>query len=291
MNALVVWGWFITFDLFLGGLSAGLFISVAGLEAFSPSVMYEKTLTWGATCSWIILTFGLITLILDLGHPERAVNTMLHPQLNSPMSWGSITIATFLIFSLAYWLAHTGFLIRKLMPPLWRLLNRFKIIIVIFGGIFAFMTGTYTGILLTYARFSLWNSPVLPLLFLVSALGTGYGLFLFLAKLAGEVEQTGLWRHLPRLLMILGVVELLLVLTYLSLLTAGTQAALLSLKTIYGTLFTLIFLVGGVLLGKIGLPLLGTKIGGSEIVYLSTVLVVFGGFILRYVIVFLGQSL
>ncbi|MFQ5820319.1 MAG: DmsC/YnfH family molybdoenzyme membrane anchor subunit [Candidatus Heimdallarchaeota archaeon] len=288
---MVVWGWFITFDLFLGGLSAGLFVSVAGLEAFNPSEKYERTLTWGATLSWIILTFGLITLILDLGHPERAANTMLNPQLNSPMSWGSITIVILLILSLAYWLAHTGFLIRKLIPPLWKILNRFKTLIATLGGIVAFMTGTYTGILLTYARFSLWNSPVLPLLFLTSALGTGYGLFLFLAKLTGEMEQTGLWRHLPRLLVILGVVELLLVLTYISLLATEAQAALLNLGTVYGTLFTLIFLVGGVILGKIGLPLLGTRKGGSEIVYLSTVLVVFGGFVLRYVVVFLGQSL
>ncbi len=153
------------------------------------------------------------------------------------------------------------------------------------------MTGTYTGILLTYARFSLWNSPVLPILFLTSAIGTGYGLFLFLAKLTGEMEQTGLWRQLPRLLVILGMFELLLVLTYMSLLASGVQAELLNLETVYGTLFTLIFLLGGVLLGKIGLPLIWIRKGGTEIVFLSTVLVVLGGFVLRYVVVFLGQSL
>ena len=48
------------------------------------------------------------------------------------------------------------------------------------------MTGIYTGILLTYARYPLWNSPILPLLFLASALGTGYALFLFIVKFTNE---------------------------------------------------------------------------------------------------------
>ncbi|MCK4898437.1 MAG: polysulfide reductase NrfD, partial [Anaerolineales bacterium] len=153
MKTLTVWGWLITFDIFLGGLSAGLFVSVAGLEAFNPNKKFERTLTWGAMFAWIILGLGLVTLLLDLGHPERAVNSMLHPQLDSPMSWGSLSIAAFMMCILAYWIARTGFIINKItiLHPIWELLKRFKTAIAALGGILAFMVGTYTGILLTYA--------------------------------------------------------------------------------------------------------------------------------------------
>ena len=60
-------------------------------------------------------------------------------------------------------------------------------------GMDAFMIEAYTGNLLTYTRHSLWDNPVLPLLFLVSALGTGYALFLVIAISKKEMEQSRLW--------------------------------------------------------------------------------------------------
>ncbi len=291
MNELDSWGGLITLYLFFSGLGAGLFAAIAGLESFNPSKKFKKTFVRGVSWSWILITLGTTMFTLSLGHPERAYRTIIYPHITSPMSWGTILIVTLMLLSLAYWLAQTGFLIRNRVPSLWKLLKRHRTVIAILGGIVAFMAGTYTGVLLSYSKHSLWNNPSVPLLFLVSTLGMGYALFLFIAKSTREIEQTRLWQHLPKLMVFLGVLELLIVLVYLFFLPIDARTALLNIGSVYGTLFTLIFLVGGVLLGKIGLPLMGMRIGGSSIFYFSTLLILIGGFVLRYVVIILGPTL
>jgi len=290
---MALWGWLVAFDLFFGGLSAGLFVSVAALESFKLGEQFKKTLTWGAFGAWFILLLGLGTLALDLGHPERAYSLLIGPNLTSPLSWGAISITALLILSIAYWVAQTGFLIRKLLPPVWKLLKQYQMVIAILGGIFAFITGTYTGILLTYARFPLWGSAMLPLLFLASALGMGYALFLLIAHFAGEMTIEDIQKYLPRLMVVLGVLELLMTIVYIGFLPVEVRSALLSFETMYGVLFIVAFLVGGVLVGMIGLNLLELRNGRSRsgTLYLSMPLILFGGFVLRYVVVFLGPIL
>lgn len=291
MNELDSWGGLITLYLFFSGLGAGLFAAVAGLESFNPSKTFKRTFVRGVSWSWILITLGITMFALSLGHPERAYRTLIYPHLTSPMSWGTILIVTLMLLSLAYWLAQTGFLIRNRVPSLWELLKRHRTVIAILGGMVAFMAGTYTGVLLSYTRNLLWNNPTVPILFLVSTLGMGYALFLFIAKSTREMEQTRLWQHLPKLMVILGVLELLIVLVYIIYLPTEARSALLNLGTVYGTLFTLIFLGGGVILGKIGLPLFGMRTGGSSLLYLSTLLILTGGFMLQYVLIQLGPTL
>ncbi|MFQ6125097.1 MAG: NrfD/PsrC family molybdoenzyme membrane anchor subunit [Candidatus Heimdallarchaeota archaeon] len=285
------WGGLITLYLFLSGLGAGLFAAIAGLESFNPSNTFKRTFVRGVSWSLILITLGIIMLALSLGHPERAYKMIFYPHLTSPISWGTILIITLMVLGLIYWFAQTGILIKNRVPSLWEMLQRHRTVIVTLGGMIAFMIGTYSGVLLTYTSHSLWNNPTVPLLFLVSTLGMGYALFLFIAKSTREIEQTRLWQHLPKLMVILGVLELLIVLAYMVFLPIDARTALLNIGSIYGTLFTLIFLGGGVLLGKIGLPLLGMRISGSLTLYLSTLLILVGGFVLRYVVIILGPML
>jgi formate-dependent nitrite reductase membrane component NrfD len=292
MNKMVIWNWTIVTYLFLGGLSGGLFTAVAALESYGQSKPFERTLVWGANLTWIFLAIGMIALIIDLGRPERGINTVLSPNLTSPMSWGVIVLSIFMLLGLAYWVSHTGFLIRKVYPPLWELLKRYRAVLAILGGAFAVMTGIYTGILLTYARYPLWNSPILPLLFLASALATGYALFLFIVKFTNEGQNTNLGKQLPKLVILLGALELGITLVYITFLPTDARTALLSVGNGYGLLFLLVFLGGGVLLGEIGLPLieLRTQKEAEVLFYGATVLTLLGGFVLRYVVVFLGPA-
>ncbi len=285
-----VWGWLVTLYLFLGGLSAGLFAATAGLD-FVGGKRFKRTVEWGAYWSWVIIALGICMLILDLGRPERAFNTMIHPHPVSPMSWGSVVIVIFMVLALAYWLAHTGVIVKRVLKPLWNLLVRLKRIIGILGGMFAFMTGAYTGILLTYARHTMWASAALPALFLASALATGYALFSVIVERTGEVHGTGLAAKIPMYEAVLGVLELAAAGAYVALLPAEARAALLSASNPYSLIFLLIFLLAGVIFGEIVLPLLEVKTGGSATLFLSAFLTLLGGLALRYVIVFLGQSI
>ena len=291
MNALDGWGWLITAYLFLSGLGAGLFASIAGLEAFKPDVTYNRTLMWGVKLSGIILILGLAMFAVSLGNPERVYRAILYPHLTSPLSWSTILLFTLMIFCLLYWLAQSGFLLRTRVPKLWEPLNQFRSEIVTLGGIIAFMTSASTGVILLYARHSLWNNPIVPLLFLISALSIGFALFLIIAKLTGELEHSDIWKSMLKLMIILGVLELLAVLIYSLLLPPTALSALLNLDTIYVNLFIIIFLTGGVFLGKIGLFIFEMRKGSSQSLYLSAPLILISGFVLRYVVVSLGPMI
>ena len=288
LNALDGWGWLITAYLFLSGLGAGLYASIAGLETFKPGITYKRTLIWGVNFSGILLILGLVMFVVSLGNPERVYRAILYPHLTSPLSWSTILLFTLIIFCLLYWLAQTGFLLRTRVPKLWKPLNQFRSEIVTLGGIIAFMTSASTGIILLYARHSLWNNPFVPLLFLISALGIGFAFFLIIAKLTGEIEQSDIWKSLFKLMIILGVLELIVVLFYSLLLPPTALSALLNLDTIYGKLFIIIFLTGGVFIGKIGLFIIKMRNGNSQSLFISAPLILISGFVLRYVVVSLG---
>ncbi len=288
---MMVWQWPIVVYLFLGGLGGGLFAMVAGLEAYGLTKPLKRTISWGAGLSWVFILVGMVFLVIDLGRPERGIYSLIYINLTSPMSWGAIVLVLFAICGVAYWLAHTGFLIQKLFPPIWRLLDRFREIIAIAGGTLGIMLGVYTGILLSYARYPLWNSSFLPLLFLVSALATGGALFLFLAKLTNELEKTNLGKSMPQIVAALGAFELAIVFMYVNYLPIKAKTQLLTFGTSYGSMFLFVFLIGGVLIGEIGLSLAKMRKPHALMIYLAGILTLVGGFALRYVIVILGPMI
>ncbi len=284
----MIWSWEIIIYLFLGGLGGGLFAVIAALETYGETKPYKKTIAWGAGLSWIFIITGLGLLILDLGRPERGIYTIISPNLTSPMSWGVFVLLIFTISVVAYWLAHTGFIIKKLLPSVWRFLDRFRDVLAIVGGTFGIMTGIYTGILLSYARYPLWNNAMLPILFLVSALATGAALFLFLAKCTNELDHTNLGKTMPPIIAALGAFELAIVIAYVQFLPSPVKAQLLTFGNSNGSLFLLVFLIGGVLIGEIGLSLAKMKKPHDAMIYLAGLLTIVGGFTLRYVVVILG---
>ena len=88
------------------------------------------------------------------------------------------------------------------------------------GLVAAVSTALYTGIFLQSVRYiSLWHTPLLPLLFLVSALSTGSMLTIVsvigYSGVAGVVYPTNLVETITRLEQVFIVVEALVLLAYL----------------------------------------------------------------------------
>ena len=114
-----------------------------------------------------MVAIGAPFLILDLGIKWRFMYACLNPR-TSWVARGFIILSIFIIFGLVL-------LAKSILPfewlhadsTLWRIPE-------VIALIFAFATAIYTGILLKATKsIPLWNTSLLPILFLVSALSTG----------------------------------------------------------------------------------------------------------------------
>jgi formate-dependent nitrite reductase membrane component NrfD len=173
------WNVIIAVYLYLAGMGAGSFIIGILLHwmgvAFDPltipfvdlfGIRFDLTkvpIFWGA----IMVSVGAPFLILDLGIKWRFIYACLNPR-TSWVARGFIILSVFIVFGL---LVFT----KSLLPFKW--LNPESPFWLIPEGIAfvsAFATALYTGILLKATKsVPLWNTPLLPILFLTSALSTG----------------------------------------------------------------------------------------------------------------------
>ncbi len=287
---MVEWGILIATYLFLGGLAGGLFASTAALDALTRGKI-ERTAKLGALISWISMAIGLILLLADLGRPEHAFRIMLAPHMESPMAWGAWVIVMFTVLGLAYWLGLSGFG-GELLKPLRSALHRIKDLLGALGSMFGLMTAAYTGILLGFSRLPLWRPWALPLLFTVSGIATGYAVLTYLVHHTGE--DAGLSpAGLSKVELTIGVIELLVALLYVATIPASARGAIASLTSVNGILFWLGFVAIGLIVGEILLPAISLRTpekGLSPALVLTTAaLVLIGGYILRYAVLYAGQ--
>jgi polysulfide reductase chain C len=169
-----VWGWEIALDLYLAGTGAGaycvgllldwkwnltLFVDVLG----HPLNLGKAALLWGP----IFVAMSTPFLIVDLGIKRRFLYACLNPK-TSWVARGFLILSTFLILGLLV-LGASVFFPETFgnHPVLWRFLKALSLL-------FAILTTLYTGILLKSVRYvPLWNTFLLPILFVTSAFLTG----------------------------------------------------------------------------------------------------------------------
>jgi len=293
------WKEMIAIYLYLAGMGAGSFIigtlihwlGVKLNPPFIPSVdLFGYTLTlskvpifWGP----IMVAISAPCLILDLGIKWRFMYACLNPR-TSWVARGFIILSIFIVFGLILlaksilpfeWL-HTG-------SVLWWILE-----IITFA--FAFGTAFYTGILLKATKsIPLWNTYLLPLLFLVSALSTG-SMAIILSTLG-----TGLFSHNSgplKVLMhgeqMLVVIEGIVLYLFLSRRYKAAEQGKDSVRLLLFGEMKLIFWVGIVFLGLI-FPILLENIaslfhGNMVLIFIAGILLLWGGFFLRLGILHAG---
>jgi len=173
------WKEIIAIYLYLAGMGAGSFVIGTlmtwlgvGLDSsFLPSIDlfgYTLNLTkvpvlWGP----VMVAVGAPFLILDLGIKWRFMYACLNPR-TSWVARGFIILSIFIVLGLIL-------LAKSVLPFGWlRAESIFWRIPEVIAFAFAFGTAIYTGILLKATKsIPLWDTSLLPLLFLVSALSTG----------------------------------------------------------------------------------------------------------------------
>jgi len=311
------WGLLIVLYLFLGGLSAGLFFfsSLATYLRSGDQPAYPRIARVGALLAPWPVAIGSTLLIFDLGHWYRFYKLFITLEWRSPMSIGAWLLAAFTgVTVAAFWAWLPDEPIARCVAVLPRRLAFLRVVtwpgrerlrrpLAMAGFPFAIGVGIYTGVLLgaVQAR-PFWNTNLVAQMFLFSALSTGCAALILVLSLA----RTGLDEAEARLLFSLDitliVLELFIVLPYVIHGHLSPLAVQQALDLILGGPFTILFWLLFFTLG-LSLPLalelwelspvLLDRPGfhpGRLLAGVSAVLVIFGGFVLRWVFVLAGQA-
>lgn len=179
-----MWDWRVGTYLFLGGLGAGLFTGAALLQ-LAYGNRFMRAVRAGVCPAIVAVGVGTLLLLSEVGQPARALS-LFASFSNVEQSWmarGVWIIASFVITAVVY-LAVAATPWERL--GLGWLAARFRAkalnVIGVVGAALSACLALYTGLLLMFAqRIALWDSPILPVLFLLSGLESGTALLLFIA--------------------------------------------------------------------------------------------------------------
>lgn len=329
----VFWNWMVALYLFIAGVSAGAF-AISAIAYFLGRNKYETISRLGAYIAPFPLLAGILCLIFDLERPSYFWKLMITLQPFSVMSLGAWLLLIFSFLSFLYfylWLPDRYDLWKSFqnLPPRWskffpiRALQRSSLLAglrreklnglrdwVAFVGIpVSLFVGIYTGVLLgaLVAR-PFWNNPMLPMVFLLSAMKTGtasicfWGCFVkgFRGMSRDQIETNKFMIHaIDFILMIFSIIAISL---FVFGLYVSTRSSAEAARLIMGGDFTFlfwglvvgvgIFLPFGLELYELSPRLLRKGEMRAHSPWLSGVVtasVLLGGFTLRYVVVYAGQ--
>jgi formate-dependent nitrite reductase membrane component NrfD len=284
------WGWLIVFYFFFGGLAGGCYFLAALIDLLGRPE--DRPLArLGYTIAFPCVVVSGLLLTLDLGRPLRFWHMLIQsntfrPMLKlwSPMSVGSWALLIFGLFSLIAFfgaLAEDG----RLDAPAWRkvsgpgLLSR---ALALIGGLFGFYVAGYTGVLLAVTNRPIWSdTPLLGMLFVVSAAAISAALMLLLAHLSKwTMPAVSALHRMDAWIVALEFIVLIAIVISLGPLSRAWLNA-----------WGLLLFVGVIIIGMlIPLALYWRKQWlGAHNAATAAALVLLGGFILRVVIVLSAQ--
>ncbi len=182
------WGLWISFDLLVGvPISAGAFILAATVHIFHIE-KYKPILRPALLTGFLGYLLVIIALLVDLGQPQRIWHMLIYRNLHSPLFEVGMCVMT-----------YTAVLFLEFSPPvleklgwtgLLQAVKKISIPVVILGVTLSTMHQSSLGSLFLIVPFKmhpLWYTPLLPLLFLVSAIAVGFGMVIFECTLSHQV--------------------------------------------------------------------------------------------------------
>jgi molybdopterin-containing oxidoreductase family membrane subunit len=313
---IVVWGLWVAAYIFFIGLSAGAFlisslVYVFGMKRFEP---IGRVALFTAL---VTLLMALLSIVVDLGHMDRAWHVMVYANFKSPMAWMIYLYSLYMvILSLELWfLLRTDFVRLGKAGGAWSGLyraltlgssddgperavrdRRVVKVLATAGVPTAIMFHGGVGALFgTVASRPHWHSGLFPILFLLSALVSGGALLAVVAA----IFQDGVRRHrqivldLGRLVLALLALDVLFQISeFLIAFRGGIPGHIEGFQLVLRGPFKEVFWIGQLLLGTI-LPLLLLSLPTREnpwAVILACAFIVVGIFGLRLNIVIPGLA-
>lgn len=263
---------------FVVGILAGLsFLSYGSWLTPALRPLREKA----AYISVLLLGVGGALLIADLSQPLRFLNTLnpMYMHFTSPLAWGALNIAAFGICSVLYILA-----LRSGDE------QRGKLLALITAAL-ALGLPIYTGFdLSVHQSRPVWNTPVMPVLFVALAIASGSAVGSLLAG-ANEAAQKVLREYMLWSTAAVGVV----LVAILGTTNYGGSAEEMTFQIMTSGTMGLVFVGLGILAGiaaPVGLMLM-TPSGKPQqgTLMISAVLILVGSAALRYAILMAPQQL
>ncbi len=287
-----IWSWQIPVYLFIGGLVAGIMI-ISGY--FVLQGQYKRNVFscfYLPHISLLLLTGGMTSLFLDLEHKLYVWRLYTTFHWTSPMSWGSW------ILVIIYPVLWLNTLIRiperyqnkvPVFDRLSALINKHPVLIKnigILNMLLGVLLGMYTGVLLSaFGARPLWNSAMLWMLFLVSGLSAAAALVHLITT--DQYERELLAKADNAFL----TLELFVFGGFITGLLTSTRVHIDAVKLIlvgpYAAVFWVLVIGTGILLPlSIQLLAVNHKVKHTPV---APLLVLAGGLMLRFVIVYAGQ--
>ncbi len=234
---------------YLTGLSAGSFI-ISTLAYGFGMLKFKPLGKIGVVMATCLLVIAPTILLIDLEQPFRFWHLIIYLRITSPITWGTFLLSLYPMNCMVY-----GYFMFK------GDLKRTKIFGLI-GIPLALLVHGYTGFILALGKARvLWNTAIMPPIFLVSAMVSGLALMILVVIIKDFIIQRGkdpnreLIYALGKFLVASIVLDLLLIGIDLSvLLTSTTEAYRAALMLLNGQ-FSFLFLGVELLLGAI-IPLL-----------------------------------
>jgi len=290
--SLHIWGWQVPVYLFFGGLVAGMML-ISGYFLLKGRYKENECACFRMPLIGIIaLSIGMFALFLDLEYKVHVWRMYTTFQITSPMSWGSWILLLVYPALIANMLIKVPEIIKSRIPVLEKVsvkINKSEKTIKAIGiinMILGSMLGIYTGILLSaFGARPLWNSSILGFLFVASGLSSAAAFIHIITK---DKKESSLLAKADNGFLTAELV--ILSLFFVGLLTsteAHINAAKLLLSGPFAPVFWVLVIGTGIIIPMLlqGLAEKG-KIKHSII---PAVMVIVGGLLLRFVIVYAGQ--
>jgi formate-dependent nitrite reductase membrane component NrfD len=281
--------WPILIDVyfFLGGLAGGAFV-IATIAALLDARRFRDVSRVGYYLALVALIPCPIILIVDLGVPLRFMNMMLRFNPQSPMSMGAWAL---LGFSACAFVAAALTLLEDTGRA--GTLSGLKVVVGVIGGFFGFFLAAYPGVLLGATARPLWTEGhALGALFLAVGASTGAAAIALLLGLGGRRSADGL-RAIRAMLVLSLLIQVVSVVVFVtSVQMSGSAAASRALAALTSGRFSVTFWLGAILVGCV-LPLViglaNLKRRSIGLTALASLLVLIGGFLVKFVIMAAGQ--
>ncbi|MGB9698827.1 MAG: NrfD/PsrC family molybdoenzyme membrane anchor subunit [Thermodesulfobacteriota bacterium] len=280
-------GTLIAIYFYLTGLSAGSFVLstlayVFGIDKYKPIGKI------GVILAALFLILAPVALLVHVGQPLKAWHLFVHLNITSPITWGSFLLTLYPINCVIY-----GWFIFKGNHKMTRLFGTIGIPLAVF-------VHGYTGFILALGKArALWNTALMPFLFLVSAMVSGIALMIIISLIKDRFfspekkVNRELIFGLGNLLAAMILIDLFLVLSdVLVLLVSHTEAQEAAHLLLKGK-FSILFIWVENIIGKV-LPvilLLLPRWRNLATVTIASIMVIVGIFIMRYVVVLGGEFL
>jgi Ni/Fe-hydrogenase subunit HybB-like protein len=191
------WGFWISFDLFTGvAISSGAFLMAASVYIFRWKE-FEPLLKPSILTGFLGYTMVVIALLVDLGHPERIWYMMIYRNPTSVLLEIGLCVMMYLtvlaiefapvLFRGLHWNRSANMLHHLVMP------------FVIAGVVLSTLHQSSLGSLLLIQPaklYPLWWTPILPVLFFISAISIGLSMIVLESSLSSRYFGRGLEIHL-----------------------------------------------------------------------------------------------